>query len=958
MDQTLSQKYTELCRPKLGKLLKLAKLDVIYHRAEADRMYYCDEFGKERQVIDFLGGYGASLFGHNHPDLVRAAREFYEQKRVFNAQGSCRAEAAMLAEKLDQMMFARVGRHFVSTFASTGAEAIEAAMKHAELAAVKKLDHIQKELAGQMSKYKKLYQKGVLRPAADFYEMSLEHLGLRESDGLEKIFAAILEYNRFLFLTPPRFISLKKSFHGKTTGAVQLTYNENYRLPFHRIGPRCVFIDPPRIQTLDEQIKKRELKYLSLEMYKNELHLVEKSFYNIAALFIEPLQGEGGIHVISKEVIKQCRIAADKYHFPLVFDEIQSGMGRTGTFLFSEQSGVSADYYTFSKSLGGGLAKISALLIDQTMYEKEFSLIHTSTFAEDGFSAHIALESLKLLNDSGLMVKCQAQGAKLKAGLVRIWDSYPEIIEEVRGQGLMLAIQFKSQSGSGSNLIRLISRENYLGYIIAGHLLHESGIRVAPTLSSNSTIRLEPSAYIADESIAILLRGIERVCEIIQKENGFELIKYMVRDVAGTVQTPIRDYKRILPKRKHDPEIRKIAFLGHFVTAEHLALWDRSLENLNSRERKDLVDQIHESIGPIVFDPLVVHSATGEKVEFYFIGLAVDSEIMYRYLKQKNLKLIREKITKAVEMAVDLGCSVVGLGSYTSIVTQNGKSIATDSIAITTGNSLTVKMGLEAIFQAASRQGIALCEATAGVVGATGNIGSIYSIMLAEKVAELILFGRKGKEKDLEKVAADIYHNLFQHIILAQKNGTGGQLTGMALKIKESRTFQKYLHAGMAEPEMKEPFYQEIAREFGKLSPVKTSTDLYGLKNCQIILSASNDSNPIIFPEMLGDHPVIINDISVPMDTDERVAMEKKNATVILGGIIRLPDNPEFYIDGFPLEKGMAYACMSETILLGLEGITENYSYGNITKHQVEKIGAIAKRHGFELGQLKTERSY
>ncbi|HEX3046992.1 MAG TPA: aminotransferase class III-fold pyridoxal phosphate-dependent enzyme [Bacillota bacterium] len=958
MVQTISEKYTDLCRPELGKFLKLARLDVTYHRAEGDLMYYYDESGKERPIIDFLGGYGASLFGHNNPDLVRVAREFFDQKKVFNAQGSCRAEAAILAEKLDQMMFERIGRHFVTTFASTGTEAIEAAMKHAELAAVKKLDLLQKELAEHMIKYKKLSKKELLKPAASFYEMSMETLGLRESDGLDKIFAAILEYNRVLFLTPPQFISMKKSFHGKTTGSVQLTYNENYRLPFHRIGPRSIFIDPLQIQALDEQIKKAELKFLGLEVHKNELHLVEKSFFNITALFVEPLQGEGGIHIISKEVLKQCRITADKYHFPLVFDEIQSGMGRTGTFLFSEQSGVNADYYTLSKSLGGGLSKISALLIDQTLYEKEFSLIHTSTFAEDGFSAYVALASLKLLEDSDLMKKCRNQSEKLKTGLKRLWDTYPDIIDDVRGQGLMLAVQFKSQSESGSNLIRVICRENYLGYVIAGHLLHESQIRVAPTLSSNSTIRLEPSAYISDESIAVLLQGIERVCEILHKENSFELIKYMVRPLSESVRTPIIDYGRSLPSWKHDPELRRVAFLGHFIFADHLTLWDRSLENLNSQERKELIDRLYEHLGPIISDPIIINSGTGEKVEFIFIGLAVDSDIMYRSLKQKNLKLIREKISQAVDSAVDLGCSMIGLGSYTSIVTLNGKSFTTDSIAITTGNSLTVKMGLEAIFQASSTHGIELRSATAGVVGATGNIGSIYSIMLAEKVPELILFGRAGKEKDLEKVAADIYHNLVQNIILAQKSGTGGQLAGMALKIKESRTLRKYLQTGIDEPELKEKFYQEITQEFGKVAPVKISTDLNNLKHCQIILSASNDSNAIIFPEMLGDGPVIINDISVPMDTDERVFTEKKNVTVILGGIIRLPDNPEFYIDGFPLDKGMAYACMSETILLGMEGITENFSYGNINKHQVEKIGAIAKRHGFELGKLKTERSY
>ncbi len=122
-----------------------------------------------------------------------------------------------------------------------------------------------------------------------------------------------------------------------------------------------------------------------------------KIYVNVSGIFVEPIQGEGGIHILSKDFLEFCRRTASEHEIPLIFDEIQCGMGRTGTFTYSEQTGVIADYYLFSKSLGGGLSKISALLIKDTLYEEDFGFIHTLTFAEDDHSSALALTDLNLL---------------------------------------------------------------------------------------------------------------------------------------------------------------------------------------------------------------------------------------------------------------------------------------------------------------------------------------------------------------------------------------------------------------------------------------------------------------------------------------------------------------------------------------------------------------------------------
>jgi acetylornithine/succinyldiaminopimelate/putrescine aminotransferase len=106
-------------------------MDKVYHTGIGDRLIYSEE-GRNIEVLDFLGGFGASLFGHNHPELVRVAQAGYQDNMPFNAQASCRGNASMLAEKLDHMMFSRTGKHYISIFGNSGTESVEAALKHAE----------------------------------------------------------------------------------------------------------------------------------------------------------------------------------------------------------------------------------------------------------------------------------------------------------------------------------------------------------------------------------------------------------------------------------------------------------------------------------------------------------------------------------------------------------------------------------------------------------------------------------------------------------------------------------------------------------------------------------------------------------------------------------------------------------------------------------------------------------
>src|SRR5262245_57796735 len=132
MDISLSDRYMELNRPKVGQLLKLLKLDQVYESARGDYLYYRDR-DRMIEVLDLLGGYGSTILGHNHPRITSVLTEKLVQDAPFHAQLSVRANAALLAEELNDLLKQEDprGRNYVCTLGNSGAEAVEAAIKHA-----------------------------------------------------------------------------------------------------------------------------------------------------------------------------------------------------------------------------------------------------------------------------------------------------------------------------------------------------------------------------------------------------------------------------------------------------------------------------------------------------------------------------------------------------------------------------------------------------------------------------------------------------------------------------------------------------------------------------------------------------------------------------------------------------------------------------------------------------------
>jgi acetylornithine/N-succinyldiaminopimelate aminotransferase len=201
------------------------------------------------------------------------------------------------------------------------------------------------------------------------------------------------------------------AFHGRTYGALSATPQESKQAPFAPLVPGflAVAAEP---QALRAAVDSRT-----------------------AAVLVEPIQGESGVHVMSDELLMAAREACDEHGAALVFDEVQCGMGRTGTLWYYEQTGVRPDAITVAKALGGGLP-IGALVTGERLADVFEPGDHGSTFAGGPVIASAALAALKATDDPKLLSRVRELGHSLSAGLERL----PHVVS-VRGRGLMLACE-------------------------------------------------------------------------------------------------------------------------------------------------------------------------------------------------------------------------------------------------------------------------------------------------------------------------------------------------------------------------------------------------------------------------------------------------------------------------------------------------------------------------------------
>jgi acetylornithine/succinyldiaminopimelate/putrescine aminotransferase/predicted amino acid dehydrogenase len=941
-DESARTAFSLFLKPRLAQLLRTFRMDAVFHRAQGDWLYFWDG-DDEAPVLDVVGGFGATLLGHNHPDVSAAFHQALTDQRPMFAQASVRAPAALLAERLSGLIGRTTGRSYVATLASSGAEAVEAALKYATLTHHRRGLALAATVRGDNRRFRRDLAEGLLRPTAEIFTQAEILLG-GYFETVDEILTAMEEAADAVAAAPPRFLAVEGGFHGKSSGAVQLTHRAEFRDPWRQIGVDAVFVGRADTKALDDAVVAARRPTVLLDFGADrQVGLKVGSHSCLAGLFCEPIQGEGGVHELSPAIWRAYRAAADAEGFPLIIDEIQSGLGRCGAFLASAEAPVRGDYYLFAKALGGGLTKLAALLVDDDQVEPDFDYLHSSTFADDDLSCTVAHRTLDILERDQVGRRCTERGSVLLAALANLQALFPDQVRAVRGRGLLIGLELAPQPHSTSPLLRVVSEQGLLGFLAAGYLFNRHRVRIAPTLADRTVLRIEPSAFISDADIARLITALTAFLSALKTSAIADLVLFMIGDAVEAGAATVGATPPIPAPSPFEDRAIRVGFVVHFTRGADLKAWDPGLSALSDAQCDALLERTQGLLEPFVIKRTLIRSSTGDEASVTIIGAPFTPEQAIANLRS-GCDGCSDLVVKAVDKAWSLGCSVVGLGGYTSIVTDSGQDLIEDRLALTTGNSLTVAAAYAGLRRAAELKGLPLAASRLGVVGAAGNVAATLTELAAEHVGAIVLIGRPGGRRHLEARAAKL---LAGQVLRART----GETTPLIAALRDA--WPGFVKAETsATPDGVDQvlaLWRAFVAEVGGDAPLRIHEGLEALVDCDLIVTATNAPKPIIHAQYLGHGPVVVCDIAIPRDVDPSVRLERPNVALVRGGMVRAPGGQDLGFAPLDLPDGELYGCLAEALVLGLVGCEDHFSHGPLTVSGVKQIAAWAEHHGFEM---------
>lgn len=265
-----------------------------------------------------------------------------------------------------------------------------------------------------------------------------------------------------------RIITFEGAFHGRTLGMLAATNNAKYLEGF---GPKVEGFD---------QVE------FSLKAAKAAITP------ETAAIMIEPIQGESGIRAVPTEMLRGLRQLCDEHGLLLILDEVQTGMGRTGKLFAYEWSGIEPDIISLAKGLGGGFP-VGAVLATAEAAKGMTPGTHGTTFGGNIMAMTAGNAVLDVMLAPGFFDGVQKRSSYFMQQLVMLKDRYPEVIEDVRGQGFLMAIKTKIPNGEFQTALR---DEHVLG-----------------VLAGDNTLRLIPPLTVPEADIAEGIRRLEATCQ-------------------------------------------------------------------------------------------------------------------------------------------------------------------------------------------------------------------------------------------------------------------------------------------------------------------------------------------------------------------------------------------------------------------------------------------------------------
>jgi putrescine aminotransferase len=281
-----------------------------------------------------------------------------------------------------------------------------------------------------------------------------------------------------LYTGQPGFIATIRGFHGKSYGALSLMGKAEYRKGFEPLLEDVYFVPFGDAAAVEEELRR-----------------AQTVGHEIAAVIVEPIQGEAGAIVPPDDYWPRLRRICDKYRVLLIADEVQTCLGRTGKMFAVEHWDVAPDILCLGKALGGGVMPLSAFMSTPEIWKvlEPNPFIHSSTFGGNPLACAAGIAAVNVTMEENLPEQAALTGEYLLAELRNIQKEYCDIVQDVRGKGLLIGLEFESRE---------------LGYQVAAGLFRRQ-VLVAGTLLNSKTIRIEPALNIPRAVVDQVLEALD-----------------------------------------------------------------------------------------------------------------------------------------------------------------------------------------------------------------------------------------------------------------------------------------------------------------------------------------------------------------------------------------------------------------------------------------------------------------
>lgn len=309
-------------------------------------------------------------------------------------------------------------------------------------------------------------QAAKLMHCSNLYYTEIQAKALRvvaEATGMDRIFFAncgaegnegamklARKYGVSKAPTKYKIISADESFHGRTFDTLAATGHDYYHVGYGPLSPGHVLVPYGDIKALEAQMDD-----------------------DVCAVLLEPIQGEGGVHVPPAEYLQQVRALCDKHDALLIFDEVQTGVARTGKWFAYMHSGVKPDILTFAKGIGGGFP-VAGFAVPERLAHVFKPGDHGGTFGGNPLACAAVYATLTTIKSEGLVDKVAEKGEYFKNELRKLQEKYPDKVTDVRGCGLMLGMEV---AGEGKPIVESCLANNVIVNCTAGNV-----IRIVPPL--------------------------------------------------------------------------------------------------------------------------------------------------------------------------------------------------------------------------------------------------------------------------------------------------------------------------------------------------------------------------------------------------------------------------------------------------------------------------------------------